>query len=318
MRPRAKEVIPAHFARGNFLHQWMKKMYNKDGTLKYKSADSYANSVKGPWKQIIEQGEIQGQKINWRDESQPYVIRDQIMKTLRKVYELYSNQLPPLIIEERFKSEFEFGNEIFNLTGQVDEIRVDNGFAIRDHKTKERAPRKEVLDYDLQFTFYPLIIASLIKSNSFDSLSSKIPKILKGNLKSALEKTKNMNVIEIASDISLEYHLMSKGEIVNVSKRTPEHFYELFDTISYAKELNEKYRRENKWPVNRFSCNECTYIERCYEDSQNNKLEEITKQSEIFSKPCMPVKIINKNKTERIKFPKAKKKKLEQSVLNLD
>ena len=258
---------------------------------------------------IVKQGKIQGQKIEkWEWENTPYIIEAQMIRILKTIYNFYEKQIPPLLKEQRLKTELELEGRIFYLTGQLDEVRVDNGFIIRDHKTKGKIPKDSVLNFDIQFTFYPLLLASAIKSGSLDSLVLKVPEILKEKLELALEKMQGKSLLEIAKSIKLEYHPLSRGKVIPVKTRTPKDFYDLFNDLAEAEDEIEQYKAIDVWPRKKFSCGECFFSDTCNEDFKEGR-KKIKMQGELFGGFSKPIKIKEKEKTFRIRFPRKKKKK---------
>lgn len=301
-----KVPIPPEYARGLMVHRRTPYFYRKDGTPKYKSAEKFANSVKGPWSFVIGSGKIQGQEIAWRHEKEPYWVQNEMMEILKTIYDFYATQVPPLLTEISFKTIFSSSQGDFCLTGKPDEIRVTNkGFAVRENKTAKRVPSKKELDYDYQFTFYTLGLAHLIARGGLEALAQDAPQMLQEEFKQQLQKMQGKSLVQIARSINLEYHDMRRGRIIPVTRRKPEHFHELFETLKDTETRIEKAGLDGLWPVDRDSCKRCLYSDVCDRDSDTilSKL-----QGELFSIP-QPPKGRVREKQPKIKFPRRKKKK---------
>lgn len=299
-----KTKIPSSYARGIMLHRRMSNFFNKDGNPKYKSAETFANSVKGPWSFIRKRGMIQGREIEWKSEKESFYILAEMMKILKHVYEYYSKEQPPIAVEKPFNVIIisEYGE--FYLTGRIDEVRYNPEkeiFVVRDHKTSRKTPNIQEVSYDYQFTFYSLGLASLIKDSSPSTDKRK-----KDILVYSLDQ-----LLSIAENIELEYHDMRNGKILPLPRRNRDHFNDLFETLAVAELEIAKAFDSGIWATNRESCSNCLFFDICDRDSARVMYPkyEYRHQKTLFSLNVISEQNHFETKQQRIKFPRRSRKR---------
>ncbi len=187
-----KPVTKADIALGLFLHRAIEKIF-KDGKLRYKSAESYANAMGAQWVvTVVKPGMIQGRKIEWKDDKEPWILKHKIKEICKNIHERYAREyeegIMPLAQEVHF--EFEFGGRRFE--GYIDEIRPQA--TIRDHKSTE----------------------------CHNSEFAQVVGVSERN------NTKPLDLLEI---INLEYYSLQDNEVINVARRTPKHYHALVDML---------------------------------------------------------------------------------------
>lgn len=213
-----KVPIPNYFALGTFLHRKMELLYRGSfGNLEvaYKSAESFYRATKASWiRDVINSGEVQGKKIEWRDKKEPWESIGVIKEICYKAYERYLMEGVPLDIEIPIK--FELNGSFFRL--RVDELR--KGAIIRDHKTGKFFPGEYELNYLPQLTMYALAVSC--KAYSDREFAAKFgitqPEKLLGNPH------------YISPEIKTQYFHMRTSEIIT-RNRTDEHYNELVQSL---------------------------------------------------------------------------------------
>jgi hypothetical protein len=280
-------------AAGILLHKKAENFYKKDGTPKFKSAESFANASMATWQRFnINTGTVRGQEIKWKDETEPYKLKYMIGEVCKVLYEKYSNDEPPLFTEYPFK--FHLEDRLY--TGFIDEIR--KGLVIRDHKSGYGRPNdsKENPDVKLhtnhQFTIYALALTSIAKRD--ENFRKQI-----GMTEKQLEKAKKSFILE---DIVVEYHHMLTGETFQ-SKRTDTNYRELTNAI----DRSVKTISDGDFSVRRGNhCNYCLHNLACYRDTIQEERPKINE--EIIQASLFDGKNTKKPEIEqiKIKFPRKK------------
>jgi len=293
----SKEKFPTIgvMAAGILLHKKAEKFYKKDGTPKYKSAESFANAAMATWQRFnINTGTVRGQEIKWKDDTEPYRLKHMIGEVCKTLYEKYSKEKPPIFVEYPFK--FHLEDRLY--TGFIDEIRED--LVIRDHKSGYRKPHESEESPDIhlhtnhQFTIYALAVTSIAKQNE------KFRKEI-GMTDEQLERAKDSYILE---DIIVEHHHMLTGETFR-AHRNHTNYRELTDAIDRSQKTIDRedfsIRRGNH-------CRYCLHNEACYRDTFEQELEN---NKEVKQPSLFDGKNTKKQEVEqtKIKFPRIKKEK---------
>ncbi len=320
---RAEVPITAEMAAGLMRHMRMLQFYKEDGSPKYKSAETFANSVKGPWIiEVVENSEIAGRKIKWRDPQEPYRTLEVMKRDLRAIYEPYSQEAPPLFTEQRFKVVIPSKSGYFCFVGRFDEIRLGERLAVRDHKSGLLIPEPEELAENEQFTIYSLALASLIENGNLERMLHTLrrPEDVKEKALGVARELRGLSLVEIAQNLDLEYHNMRTGGIIQVPRRTQESFDSLIAKVSEAeRKISENYN-SNIWQVNEDSCPKCVFANICDRKSQvmgEPTLFSLVNESRIAQEVqdglrsdsfYIPVK--QKEKVPKLPFPRQSRKKV--------
>ena len=241
-----KVPIPSYFAVGIFLHKRMESMYKGEfGNLEvaFKSAESFYKQSKAIWiRKIIEEGEIQGKKISWKDKKEPWELIGLIKQICYRAYEKYLEEGPPLGIE--IPVNFELNGNFFRL--RVDELR--KGAIIRDHKTGKWLEDEFELNYLPQLTMYALAISC----KAYDD--HEFAKVFGINNPEDLAGNKYF----ISPEIKTQYFHMRSGKIIT-RQRTDNHYFELAESLDDL----ESRIKSGEFPVNRHECGNCIYQKVC-------------------------------------------------------
>lgn len=324
-RKRIDVPITQDIALGIFLHSKLANFYKEDGTPKFKSPESYESRLEGDWKRYpARTGKISGARIQYEG-NELYMLLPKIRGIAHKVYEEYSQQPPPLLVEYpkidrrrthntvlQLESKVDGRPIIKVLTGRIDEIRP--GLTIRDHKYIRRKKFEEMtLSYDLQFTIYTLYLAGLILN------SKKLEEFLK--VKEFLGVNELPDIISLAQQINLEYHIMRAEyeyekkdkeitkklavdvKVVPAKKRTEQQFHE---TIEIMDDLERRISEAPFHPTRGDYCDRCLYRNPCDQDSANVVVQLECIQPKLFTElEVKPTKVENL----KIPFPRIRRKR---------
>ena len=245
-RPRAKIHTIGPLAMGSFLHKKVETFYTG---RRFKSAETYANAMKGQWLHLTKENEenesyIYGNRIKWFNDRERLWLAKDIKDISTILYSNYINKDPPISTEYKFN--FIIGHREFE--GNIDEIRQN--YIIRDHKTDKKQPSQATLNSDLQFTFYALAFCCISRLDKKFALKHGVTE---GDI-----ETFGGNPNYISDKVTIEYHHMKTGEIPK-TKRTSKHFEDL---CSILDDTEDKIRR-NEFIPNLSNCYRCRYDEIC-------------------------------------------------------
>ncbi len=234
-------------ALGIFMHRRMEKFFKQDGKPLRKSPEAFANSCVGWWtRHVISSGKIRGEDIHWRDEKEPWVLREVIRKICIPIYKRRLEEGCPLYTEFNIP-DFKFEGRIYR--GKIDEIRPGKtGPIIRDYKTGRRRPGKMKLNYDPQFTLYLLAVSCLCYNDENFANSIGISK--EDDIESPLD---------FFDKIGLEYYLMREDELYTLKRNRV--IYE--DFCRMIDGLEEDIENDNFSPQRGRLCDYCSVKEEC-------------------------------------------------------
>ena len=253
---------------GIFLHNMAEKFWVRDmktGLIKprYKSNETFVNAIRGRFKHdIINKGEIQEKRIQWKDEEEKWKALGEVINISRKFWDKsideYSRGYFPLLIEQPFM----FRINGISFKGRIDDIRSDPSgkylFIIRDHKSGRRYPRHMELEYKSQFTLYVLGIGCLVHEDK------KFADILGISDEERMKLAGNPTYLD--DRINVEYHHMRADmseEWIFSTTRGDTHYH---DFISMVTDIDERIRRRiegkgvlypSDFPPNRQHCDYC-------------------------------------------------------------
>ena len=313
--------ITQDIAIGLFLHSKLANFYKEDGTPKFKSPEAYESRLMGDWKRYpAKTGKIRGARIQ-HETGELYMLLPKIGGIAYKIYEEYSQQPAPLLVEYpqtdrrrahtaklQIESKVDGKQIVKVLAGRIDEIRPN--LTIRDHKyTRRREFREMKRSYDLQLTHYALYLAGLISN------SRELAQFLR--VKEFLGVNELPDLISLAQQINLEYHTMRAEyeydenakrrlvidvKIIPVGKRTEQHFHELLKIMD---DLEERISKDAFHPNRGDHCDRCLYKEPCDQDSAKVIVPVQYIQPKLFSELEV---ISTKVENQKLPFPRIKRK----------
>lgn len=229
-----KKPITGSMAKGIIIHRAAEYAYKKSPetgrfVLRYHSAEDFANAIAGKkkekghgrsggwWNLIVGRGTIQGKKINWKDDVEPWTLREEIWKMCYNLYEIFSKEPAPIYTEYKIP-EFEICGLRFN--GRIDQLLY--GPKIIDIKSGYRVPNEMKLKYDPQFTLYCLAVGCLCHTDK------KFAESLGVSEEEAREW--GGNPIYLSEKIEMEYLMPLEKKRLQM-KRDDIKFYDFIDTI---------------------------------------------------------------------------------------
>jgi len=295
---REKVDISPEQALGIFMHKRKESLFKGiPGNLeiKYKSAESFANSSKALWKHnVIRTNEIQGKKIWWKFKGQEWASLDSIEELCIKTYNKCANEEPPLYIE--YGRKFEVDGIYFDK--RIDEIRKN--YTIRDYKTGFFIPKEFQINHNDQLTFYALAFSC------FANKDKEFSKICGINEDDVISFGGHPDFIN--EKINLEYYNVQEDKILTTHRNNKDYLV-IRESI---KSLEDSVKNLNsKISVNYGKhCNYCLYQQVCNEKTPKilADIKEIDDETENKQLTLFQVKktIKFKNKTLRL-FPRKKK-----------
>jgi len=226
MTPRLKITTPIQ-ALGGFLHRRKENLFKgKSGhlELRYKSAESYANSAIGVWKhKIIREGGFDGKKILWEYDGQKWAFINEIEDLCIKTYNACAKEEPPLHIELPIK--FQLNGVGYNV--RIDEIRKN--LTIREYKTGRSLPSEFQLKHFPQFTFYALALCCLISQDKNFAETCDISE----------EERRSFggNPVYISEKVNLEYYNVKEDFLLPVTHRRNQDYLELEHNIKSLEKI---------------------------------------------------------------------------------
>lgn len=284
--------------RGIFLHKFIEKFYKKDksGIIvpKFKSADAFVNTAVVRWNYIVSRGTIQNKQIKWKDKKEPWILREEIKKICKNIYEKYSQEEPPLFTE--VPSDFKFDGRHYRI--RIDEIR--KGKTLRDIKFSHRTPEEVKLLVDPQFTLY--LLGYMVMGHE----DREFAKICGVSLEEVEKWMGNPNIL--SENINLEYCLIrDEGIKIYPTKRNNNHYYDFCNMLQGL----EKQIEEEQWKyVKRGrNCAYCDCNELCIKEARLNEPSispEKGRQLYLFS-DVPRAETVNLHRQLRLRFPQIKK-----------
>ncbi|MGB9707844.1 MAG: PD-(D/E)XK nuclease family protein [Candidatus Pacearchaeota archaeon] len=260
-----QKPVTGDMAKGIIMHKAAEYLYKKDKQTKlyqirFRSAEDFANVIAGKkneegrgrkggwWNFIVANGTIQGKQIKWKNEAEPWIIREEIWQMCYKMYERLSKEPAPIHIEYKIPI-FEINGHFFN--GRIDSILY--GPKIRDIKSGHRVPGDMKLKYDPQFTLYALALGCLCNKDKEFAKSIGVSE----------EEAKQWggNPIYLSDKIALEYLLIMKDEIYPM-KRNDINFYDFMEMI---KGMEQQFESGNVFPERGRLCDHCEISQKCDE-----------------------------------------------------
>lgn len=248
------KLSPRH-ALGIFIHRAIENFYREDGKPFYKSAESFSNAMASRWQFIFykKPAKIQGREIEFKNEEEIFILKQEIKEICKKIYTRYSNEEKPLKRELQF--DFFFNGKHYR--GKIDEIRKNT--TIRDIKTGKRTPGEMKLKYDPQFTLYTIALATMCyNSKSFCQL-------VNATYKKDIDFNKYLD--ELSEIINLEYYFVRNDEIYKM-KRDYINFNEFQLMIDGLERQIENALIEGIYPERGRRCDTCIVKKFCDEITQ--------------------------------------------------
>ena len=260
---KVQKPVTGDMAKGIIMHKAAEHLYKRDKetglyVIRYHSAEDFANAIAGKkkeeghgrsggwWNFKVAQGTIQGKPIRWKNDAEPWVIREEIWHMCYKMDERLSKEPAPIYIEYKIPV-FEVQGHFFN--GRIDSILY--GPKIRDIKSGHRTPGDMKLKYDPQFTLYALALGCLCNQNKEFAKSIGVSE----------EEAKQWggNPIYLSDKIGLEYLLTMKDEIYEM-KRDDIKFYDFMEMISG---MERQFELGNVFPERGRLCDHCEINKEC-------------------------------------------------------
>lgn len=293
IHPRPK-VTTAILALGNFLHKRKENLFKGEPghlELRYKSAQSYANSAMGAWKHTtLQTEEIDGKRILWDYKGQKWAFIKEIEELCIKTYNACAREEPPLLVELPIK--FELNGIHYNV--RLDEIRKN--LTIREYKSGKSLPGEFQLKHFSQFTFYALAFCCLAKKDE------KVSRIC--GISEEERESFGGNPNYISEKINLEYYQVREDKILPVTHRTDQDYFELEKGIRSLESMILNLE-DNLYPNFGGHCRYCSFKEPCDKKASSGEFYGINQdpQLNIFERKDIPK---YKDKTLNL-FPRKRK-----------
>ncbi len=316
-----KKLTWPDFAKGTHLHRKIEelRLHHLRKRARYKSAEAFANVIANDWQRnVIKEGKIRGDKIVWKDEKQPYIIKAEIKEIGLRAYPLLMKEAetnPPIIFSNLTKKgnivyrtayEFEFIYKGRGFSGEIDEIRKENDkIIIRDYKTGKWKFIEDKQGYAFQPTEYEFAVCYLCNT---DETFRKILGVTKEEAESWIKEPESMsdNIIFEYYMLDLprewddkikEYVIINKnsGPVIKV-ERENFHYKELCLNIDGANAMLSDMSDKNYYtPIRGYHCNRCFYQKEC---------ENMTKKTDVHLRQITLQEYISKiNQTKNYIIP---------------
>jgi len=272
-----KPLLLAPYSKGILIHEviqdfWLKlgdpeQVRKKSSPIKYSNSEEFKSYFLSKWMQRVISSEKSDNKINWSYEEQPWVIKSQISKLAKPLYNYLIKNGKPLFSEMPFK--FSIDNKDFS--GRIDEVRlIDSKVVIRDYKSGWPWMEKEIAEEKPQLTLYNIGLTAICKQDP------RIARLL------GLEKKVNQylgNPIFIDDSFKHEFFMIEAlprnshtedykkekdiPDIIVPSKRTENHLLQILSMIDGTM---EKISSGNIYPEKSMKCNSCDVKHACREE----------------------------------------------------
>ena len=311
-----KTPMSGDMARGVFMHRRIEKFFKEDGTPKNKSAEAWANTCANIWNRfVISTGKMRGSLIEWRDEKEPWILKDSIHKTCLASYNFLAEQGKPLLTEYPFY----FSINRLKFKGVIDEVR--EGMFIRDYKTGYARIGEMDRLHGYQLTLYALAFCALCHSDekfrrtvgvsdeeaatwggNSVLISDKIQvelnqllnwdsdkRIMPREVHSSLEKLISRYEDSLPQEVKSELNRLSDEHRRHIlpprpyaSNRTDIHAKELLDLVEWFEAIKSS---GEYWPIRGNHCNQCEYRGRCDTDTLKSKITCTDVQLSLLDSP---------------------------------
>jgi len=238
----------AMLAAGDFIHKFIERFYKEDGTPAYKDADAFSNAAFGGWFNYIEYREKKRNPVVWKDKNEKFVFANKIKESCRILYNKYSVEPPPLLVE--YEYAFEYNGRSYS--GKMDEIR--EGHVIRDHKHKAFGEEKPWTIPQLEAEVQPreYALAYSVSARYFEWFRNKV------KLSDEERRENDRDELSLVEVVTFEYQFLQSGTIVplKVPRRAVRDIELLID--------ESEMKLENRIVApNRKSCFFCLYKDKC-------------------------------------------------------
>ena len=305
------------YVKGSLLHSIIENFWKRIGNpeevkstskkfkdKKYFDEESFVKYVQGKWKRIIVADEKSKKKISWKYKEEPWIILDSLGKVAHPLYYNLLEQGPPIFSELSF--DFEVGRKRFR--GRIDEVRVENGkIILRDYKSGWPRVGEMKLKHDPQLTLYNVGLVSLCKQDKRIArklgIEGKLEEFMSGALFVSPNIEEQFFMIEALSLDPSKVKIIP--DVVNKTKRTDNHFFEL---IKMVEGTQESINRGIVYPERGKKCDLCDLKYACDKELKNankgNFSEEDGQGILSFAVPSYAKKeeIKPKIKQKRIRF----------------
>lgn len=314
-----KSITPA-LAKGIHVHRGIEnlRLHHLRKRARYKSAEAFGNVLANDWgRNVVKEGEIDGRKIIWEFDEQPYIIKEEIRKIGHKHYPILMEEGPPILIpiykngekpiqldmlaimenkpqpapkkHREYKTAyfFEFRFKGRGLRGEIDEFRPN--FLVRDYKTGIWKFIEKKLEYDLQPTIYLLAISNLLLTN--EELRSSL------NITEAETKELEKDPNYIKEKVKFEYYMLDpykewdkkQQKMVEIERNprlpTPRSNFQvknLVQRIDYADYALAGMNDVGFYPAFEETCQKCPYYK-----NFKHECQKMTERSDIERKQLL-------------------------------
>ncbi len=300
-----KKLTWPDFAKGIHLHRKIEELRLhriREKPPRYKSAEAFANVIANDWQRTpISEGEIEGNKILWEYEKQPYTIKEEIRQIGKRFYPILMEEeknSPPIIFTYLTKKrkvvnttayEFDFSYKDRGLNGEIDEIRKEEDkIIIRDYKSGKWKYVENKIAYAFQPTEYEFAVCLLCLTNE------TFRKAIGITNEQVQEWIKNPELM--SNNVVFEYFMLDKPSVWDKEKkewvevernpiiyaeRNEFHYKELCLNINTANAIKRDMTEQRYYtPIRGQHCNRCFYQKECEDltNRTNANLKQITLQ----------------------------------------
>ncbi len=245
------KLRPTHvamLAAGDFIHGFIERFYREDGTPAYADAEKFSNAAVGGWFNYIEHRENKGNPVIWKDKKEKFVFANKIQESCKILYDKYSVEPPPLLIE--YEYEFEYNGRFYS--GKMDEIR--EGHVIRDHKHKAFGEEKPWTIPQLEAEVQPreYALAYSVSAHYFGWFRDKV------KLSDEEREENDKDELSLVEKVTFEYQFLQSGTIIPI--KVPRRAVRDIELLIDESELKLQNRVV---APNRKSCFFCLYKDKC-------------------------------------------------------
>ena len=255
------------YVKGSLLHSAVEHFWDRLGTpeevastskqfkdKKYSDAAGFVKHLQGKWWSIVIADRSAEEKMSWRYESEPFVIKGQLKPICTALFDHLVKIGPPIFSELPF--DFQIEDERFK--GRIDEVRKapDGKISVIDYKSGRPWIGAMKLAHDPQLTLYNVGLCSMIKSypkiQAALGLEGRVEEFMGGGRFVSPNLREGFFMIESLSIDPAKVKTMP--EVIYETTRTDENFFEFLKMIRSVK---RRASEGDVYPERGKKCDDC-------------------------------------------------------------